>query len=228
MRLFALSDLHLSLSDKGKSMEVFHGWENYTEKIEKNWKAIVSPEDTVVLAGDISWAVGIERAALDFDFINRLPGNKILIKGNHDFWWTTMARMNAFLSEKGFDSLHIIHNNCCIAGEYAICGTRGWLYDGSGEQDMKVIAREAGRLAASLAAAADTDLKPAVFLHYPPVYGGYVCEQIIEVLMSYNISRVWYGHIHGSGRYQTVSEYNGIKFRLISCDCVGFTPVLIG
>lgn len=227
MSLFGISDLHLSFADENKSMEIFRGWEKYTERIEKNWKKIVSPEDTVVLAGDISWAVGLSNAVRDFDFINSLPGKKIIIKGNHDFWWCTLKRMNEFLAENKFDTIGIIHNNCYAVGKYAVCGTRGWDYDGSGENDVRVLKREVGRLEASLAAAEQTGLEPAVFLHYPPVYGEYVCEEITEVLERHNVSRVWYGHIHGSGRYQTVSEYKGIHFRLISCDCVDFTPVLI-
>lgn len=209
-------------------MEIFKGWEGYTEKIEKNWKAIISSEDTVVLAGDISWAVGLERARTDFEFLNSLPGKKIIIKGNHDFWWSTASKMNSFLEENKFESLQILHNNSICAGEYAVCGTRGWLYDGTAEQDIKVLRREAGRLEASVSAALDSGLKPTVFLHYPPVYSGYVCKEITEILQRYEIREVWYGHIHGSGRYQTVSEYNGIKLHLVSCDCVGFTPVLIG
>lgn len=226
MSLFALSDLHLSF-DSDKSMEIFRGWENYTERIEKNWKRIVKPEDTVVLAGDISWAVGLSRAVRDFSFLNRLPGEKIILKGNHDFWWSTMAKMNAFLAENHFDTVRILHNNCCPAQGFAVCGTRGWLYDGSGEADERVLAREAGRLDASLAAAAETGLEPVVFLHYPPVYGDFVCTEILAVLRKYKINRVFYGHIHGAGRFQTVSAYEEFTFRLISCDCVGFTPVLI-
>lgn len=227
MRLFALSDLHLSFGNKAKSMEVFHGWENYTEKIEKNWKLIVSSEDIVVLAGDISWAIGLERAKIDFDFINRLPGEKILIKGNHDFWWSTMSRMSSFLTENSFDSIKILHNNCIAVGNHGICGTRGWLYDGVSVQDTKIIAREAGRLEASLSTATAHGLEPLVFLHYPPAYGDYVCNEITDVLHKYSVTKVWYGHIHGAGRFQALSEYQGIKLQLISCDSVQFTPVLI-
>lgn len=227
MSLFALSDLHLSLANENKSMEIFRGWENYTERISKNWKKIISPDDTVVLGGDISWSIGLSAAVKDFGFINALPGKKIILKGNHDYWWSTMARMNAFIAENKFDTISMLRNNCYTVGKYAVCGTRGWLYDCGGEKDEHILKREAGRLEMSIAAAEKTGLEPAVFLHYPPVYGEYVCTEITDVLERHKISRVWYGHIHGPGRYHTVSEYKGIHFRLISCDCVDFTPVLI-
>ena len=226
MSLFALSDLHLSFACEDKTMEIFRGWENYTERISKNWKKIISPDDTVVLGGDISWSVGLSAAVKDFEFINALPGKKIILKGNHDFWWSTMARMNAFMAENKFDTISMLRNNCYTVGKYAVWGTRGWLYD-CGEENSLILKREAGRLETSIAAAEKTGLEPAVFLHYPPVNGEYVCTEITDVLERHKISRVWFGHIHGSGKYQTVSEYKGIHFRLISCDCVDFTPVLI-
>lgn len=227
MSIFALSDLHLSF-DADKSMEVFYGWKNYTERISANWKRMVKDEDTVVLAGDTSWAMGIEKAAADFEFIERLPGKKLILKGNHDYWWTTMSKMEKFLAEKNFTSISFIHNNCAAVGDFAVCGSRGWVYDGSGEHDSKVISRECGRLEMSIAAAEKTGLSPLVFLHYPPVYGEYVCDEIIEVLRRHNITSLYYGHIHGNGRNQAPSGYEEIKMRIISCDCVDFTPIFVG
>ncbi len=227
MRLFALSDLHLSFSDD-KSMEIFRGWDNYTERISENWKKIVSDEDAVVVNGDVSWALSLEGAYRDFEFLNKLPGRKIIIKGNHDFWWSTMAKMKRYLADNHFDTIELLHNNCIEVGEYAVCGTRGWLYDGSGEFDTKVILRECGRLEASIKAAIETGKKPAVFLHYPPAYGDFACEELLQVLKRYDIGEIYYGHIHGSGRNQALSEYDGIKMRLVSCDCVDFIPVFIG
>lgn len=227
MSLFAISDLHLSFA-ADKSMEIFRGWENYTYRLEANWKRLVKNEDTVVLAGDISWAMGLENAVADFEFIESLPGKKIVLKGNHDYWWNTMSKMEKFLEEKKFTSISFLHNNCVKAGEYAVCGSRGWLYDGTGEQDQKVIARECGRLEMSISAAEKTGLEPIVFLHYPPAYGEYTCDEIIEVLRRHNITMLYYGHIHGIGRNQAPSSFEEIKMRLISCDCVDFTPIFIG
>ncbi len=227
MSLFALSDLHLSFSDD-KSMEIFRGWEDYTARIEKNWKHLVTDNDTVVINGDVSWSLSLEGAFEDFKFLQNLPGKKIIIKGNHDFWWTTMAKMKRFLADNNFDSIEILHNNCIETEKFAVCGTRGWLYDGSGEFDRKVIARECTRLETSIKAGLSTGKDLAVFLHYPPVYGEFISEEILGVMKEYNITNLYYGHIHGAGRNQSVSEYEGMKMRLVSCDCVNFTPVFVG
>lgn len=227
MSLYALSDLHLSFSEN-KSMEIFRGWENYTQRIEANWRRMIKDDDTIVLAGDTSWAMGIENAANDLRFIENLPGKKIILKGNHDYWWNTMSKMQKFIETQNFTSITFLHNNCVTVGEFAVCGSRGWLYDGSGEFDKKVILRECGRLEASISAAEKTGLEPVVFLHYPPAYGGYCTDEIIEVLRRHNITNLYYGHIHGSGRNQAPSAYEEIKMRLISCDCVDFTPIFVG
>ena len=226
MNLFAISDLHLSFGSD-KPMDVFHGWENYTERLKANWNRLVKNEDTVVVAGDISWSISLQDAVKDFDFLNGLNGNKILLKGNHDYWWGTANKINEFLKEHGFNSINILHNNCYTDGKYAICGSRGWLYDGTGEQDKKVINRECGRLKASLEPAVKNGAEPILFLHYPPAYGEFVCEEIINVIKQYNIHNLYFGHIHGSGFNKALSRYEDIKMKLISCDCVDFTPVFI-
>ena len=226
MNLFAISDLHLSFGSD-KPMDVFHGWENYTERLKANWNRLVKNEDTVVVAGDISWSISLQDAVKDFEFLNGLNGNKILLKGNHDYWWGTANKINEFLKEHGFNSIKILHNNCYTDGKYAICGSRGWLYDGTGEQDKKVINRECGRLKASLEPAVKNGSEPILFLHYPPAYGGFVCEEIINVIKQYNIHNLYFGHIHGSGFNKALSQYKDIKMKLISCDCVDFTPVFI-
>lgn len=226
MRLFAISDLHLSLC-ADKPMDVFSGWENYVERIENNWQKIVAPDDTVVIAGDISWGISLEQSYEDFRFLNSLNGKKILLKGNHDYWWSTASKIKTFFTENGFGSLNILHNNCYSDGEYAVCGTRGWVYDGTGEKDIKVINRECGRLARSLDEARSKGAQPIVFLHYPPVYGEYACDEILSVLKQYDIKKVYYGHIHGSGIYKTVPEFDGIQLKILSADKVGFTPVLV-
>ena len=226
MNLFTISDLHLPLG-ADKPMDIFGGWDNYVERLEKNWKKLVNDDDTVVIAGDISWAISLEQSKPDFEFINRLPGQKIILKGNHDFWWSTANKINEFFEKNNFDTIKILHNSCYTDGKIAVCGTRGWLYDGTGEKDKKVIARECGRLERSIMFAVEKGITPIVFLHYPPIYGEFLCEEILEVLEKYNIKQVFYGHIHGKGIYNIVDSYNDIKMRLTACDGVDFTPVYV-
>ncbi len=222
--IYAISDLHLSFG-ADKPMNIFRGWDNHTERLAAAWKRLVGENDTVVLPGDFSWALKLEDTQKDFEFLESLPGRKLLIKGNHDLWWSTSKKLHEFFAEKNFDSVDIIYNNCAVAGGFAVAGTRGWFYD-AGAAD-KVLAREAGRLEASLSAAEKTGLPVLVFLHYPPVYGGAVCEEIFSVIKRYGIRKVYHGHIHGAGFNNAVSEYDGVEFKLISCDCVDFTPVFV-
>lgn len=228
MALFVMGDLHLSLSSD-KSMDIFGGWENYVERIKENWNREVSPEDTVVVPGDISWAMSLKEAVADFSFIHGLPGRKIILKGNHDYWWTTAAKMNNFLAENGFDSIFILHNNHYAYENYGICGTRGWINDDSEPADAKVLAREAQRLETSIASAESSGLEPLVFLHYPPLYGNEYNPDLLEVMYRHNIKRCWYGHIHGRKGHQNAvnGERDGIVFQLVSADYVQFCPVKI-
>lgn len=226
MNLFTISDLHLPLG-ADKPMDIFGGWNNYVERIEKNWKKLVSDNDTVVIGGDVSWAISLEQSKPDFEFINSLPGQKIILKGNHDFWWSTVTKINDFFAENHFDTIKILHNNCYSDGNIAICGTRGWLYDGAGEKDKRVIARECGRLETSIKQAVESGMQPMVFLHYPPAYGEFVSEEIIGVLNKYNIKQVYYGHIHGYGVQNIVNNYGDIKLKIVSCDQIDFTPSYI-
>ena len=223
LSIFAISDLHLSLSSD-KPMDVFNGWSNYTEQIKANWTRLIDKNDTVVIPGDISWALKLKEAKKDFEFIDSLPGKKIILKGNHDLWWGTMSKLTEFLCENDFATVTPLFNNCVEAEGIAVCGTRGWSYD-CPESETKILKREVGRLRSSLQAAAEKQLKPIVFLHYPPAYGDYVCREIVDVLKENRIDCVWHGHIHGVGKNNCVSEVEGIKLRLISCDCIGFTPV---
>ena len=198
MSLFAIADLHLSLGTN-KPMDDFPGWRDYVSRLEQNWRALVAPEDTVVIAGDISWGMTLEQARTDFAFLESLPGKKLLLKGNHDYWWSTRRKMDQFIDEAGFTSLTIVHNTAEAVGEFAVCGTRGWFYDAEADEDKKVLAREAGRLNASIDAAERTGLEPVVFLHYPPVWGDQVCEEFMTILTERRIRRCYYGHIHGTG-----------------------------
>lgn len=227
MSLFAIADPHLSLGTD-KPMDIFHGWDNYVERLEKNWRALVGEEDTVVIAGDISWAMSLENTAADFAFLHALPGRKLLLKGNHDYWWTTRRKMDDYLQSRGFDTLRIVHNSAEAVGDYAVCGTRGWFYDAEQDADRKVLLREVGRLNLSIDAAEKTGKEPVVFLHYPPVMGEAECPEIMDVLRKRSIRLCYYGHIHGPGARRTpVKTVDGITLRLVSCDAVGFTPVLV-
>ena len=227
MALFVMGDLHLSLS-VNKPMDIFGGWDNYMERIKENWTREVSSEDTIVIPGDISWAMSLAQAEPDFRFINELPRNKIILKGNHDYWWNTAAKMNRFLEEKGFGTIHILHNNHYAYHNIGICGTRGWINDDSEPADAKVLAREANRLETSIVSAEQAGLEPMVFLHYPPLYGNEYNSDLLDVMYKHNIKKCYYGHIHGKGHQNAVNgERDGIEFRLVSADYVQFCPVKI-
>ncbi len=224
MALYTIGDLHLSLQAE-KSMDVFEGWGNYVEKIKYNWEKIITDNDTIVLAGDISWAMSIEQAESDFKFINDLPGTKIIIKGNHDYWWTTKTKMDKYFECKSLSTLNILHNNHYKYDKYGICGTRGWINETSEPADAKVLAREAQRLEMSIKSALDSNLYPIVFLHYPPIYAGNYNYDILEVLYKYNIKQCYYGHIHGRGaKYAINGNRDEIDFALIASDYLQFCP----
>ncbi len=231
MNLFVLGDPHLSFGSQ-KPMDIFGSqWQQHDQKIKENWLRTVKEEDTILLAGDISWAMNFDELKPDFAFIHALPGQKIILKGNHDYWWTTMQKMQGFCAQNGFDSIRFLHNNTHLFGDLALCGTRGWSIDAQtgSAQDQKVFAREILRLEASLKAGAASGAREIVaFLHYPPLVKGYVCEPILELLLTYKVSRCYYGHLHGqASRGAKVGEHHGIRFSLISCDNVEFCPVLV-
>ncbi len=226
MRLFAISDLHLPFG-ADKPMNIFNGWDNYTERLKENWQKIVTDDDVVVIPGDFSWTINIEDAIPDFKFLHNLKGKKILLKGNHDFWWSTATKINNFLKENNFDDIYILHNNSYNCGDFTVCGTRGWVYDGAGDFDEKVIARECGRLETSIKSGLENENDIKVFLHYPFAYGDFVCKEILEVLRRYGIKEVYFGHIHGKGKTKIVNAYEEIKLINVSCDLIDFVPKLI-
>lgn len=228
MSVYAIADLHLSFGTD-KPMDVFSGWQNYTNRIQKNWQRLITKDDTVVIAGDISWAMDIKETYADFDFINKLNGKKIIIKGNHDYWWTTKAKMDKFISDSGFDTISILNNNYFVADGTALCGSRGWFYDAETDADMKILNREAGRLRMSIEPALKAGYDPVVFLHYPPIYNNTECDEIMNVLREYNIKKCFYGHIHGgnAAKKAFIGEKYGIQFRLVACDYIGFMPLAI-
>lgn len=228
MSLFAIADLHLSLGTD-KPMDVFSGWNNYVERLEENWKKIITDNDTVVIPGDISWGMKIEECYNDFEFINKLPGKKIFLKGNHDYWWATKKKIDTYLTENKFDTISVLFNNSFLIDGYSICGTRGWFLESESDNDVKVLNREIGRLKMSIEEGIKLGGELVVFLHYPPVYNNTECTEIMDVLLEYGIKKCYYGHIHGGSNMKNAVEgiYKGIDFKLISCDRLSFIPMLV-
>ncbi len=241
MSIFTIGDLHLSTNTRtNKSMEVFgRRWQGYVEKIKQNWASVVTPSDTVVIPGDISWAMKLEEALPDLRFIHDLPGEKLIGKGNHDFWWMTAKKMTSYFESNGLSTLHILHNNAYLVEGRILCGTRGWFMDEKqqvavGEVEYeKIVNREVIRLRLSLDEAqrlqkeafeATGVLPPiTVFLHFPPVWMDFVCRPFVEVLHAYGITECFFGHIHGIYTAHASAEFEGIRLRLISSDALDFT-----
>ena len=224
MALYAIGDLHLSLG-ASKPMDIFGGnWVGYMEKLRQGL-SVITPEDTTVLLGDLSWALSLEESGPDFAWINEIPGRKIILKGNHDYWWSTASKFYKFCEEKGFSNQLILNNNHYEYDGWAICGTRGWFFEEerSGQHDEKVFKRELLRLEASLKSAGD--LPKLVFLHYPPRYRGYECREILDLLEKYEVRRCFYGHLHGpSHKLAMEGLWDGVEFRLVSADFLDFQP----
>lgn len=225
MSLYAIGDLHLSLAGD-KPMDVFgEVWKDHAEKLKQGF-AQVKDEDVVVLCGDLSWAMGLSEAGADFRFIHELPGKKLILKGNHDYWWTTASKAYRFFAEQGIDSIQILNNNCFLYGDLALCGTRGWFFEEEKgvEHDKKIMRREIMRLEASLNAAGDRE--KLVFLHYPPVFQKYECQEILDLLQAHQVKLCCYGHIHGKGIPAAFNGWRGCtRFQIVSADAVAFTPV---
>ena len=224
MALYAIGDTHLSLGGN-KAMDSFGGkWEGYVDKLREGFSALTE-EDTVVFCGDLSWGMSLEEALPDFLFLENLfSGKKIILKGNHDYWWTTANKMLAFWNAHGIKGFSLLHNNCHFYGATALCGTRGWFFellsDGHNE---KVFKRELLRLEASLKAAGEGE--KICFLHYPPLYQGYACPEIISLLKSYKVAACYYGHLHGgSHRLAREGLQDGIEYHLIAGDYLNFCP----
>ncbi len=226
MSIFVIGDLHLSFGVE-KPMDIFSGWQDHWQRIEKNWNKLVKPEDTVVIPGDFSWGLTLEEAKPDFRFVNNLPGTKIISKGNHDYWWQTSKKLQEFISANNFDTIRFLHNNAYEVENYILCGTRGWIFENGQRQDEKVIMREAGRLKLSLDYL-DSAKEKIVFLHYPTVYQEQRANHIINTLKQYNVKRCFYGHLHGKTiNYAFNGVHDGIKYKLISADAIDFCPYII-
>ena len=227
MALYAIGDLHLCLG-ADKPMDIFGGtWVGYMDKLRQGL-SIIGPEDTTVLLGDLSWSLDLAGAREDFSFINAIPGRKIILKGNHDYWWSTAAKFYRFCQENGFENQFILNNNHYEYADIAICGTRGWFYEEerSGQHDEKVFKRELIRLEASLQSAGEK--QKIVFLHYPPKSKGYECPEILALLEKYGVRRCFYGHLHGASHGLAMEGiWNGIDFKMVSADCLDFEPWLV-
>lgn len=223
--LYTIGDLHLSFSSN-KPMDAFGGaWIGYIQKLIDGFSAL-QDDDMCVLCGDLTWAMDLESALEDFRFIDKFPGRKIILKGNHDYWWSTATKAKRFFAENGITTIDILHNNCFFYEDIAICGTRGWFYteNTGSKHDAKVMAREINRLETSLKAAGNCKRKMC-FLHYPPMFYNYVCREMITLMQDYGVSDCWYGHIHGAGHaYAIQGVRDDIHYHMISSDYIGFHP----
>ncbi len=226
--LYTIGDLHLSLGCD-KPMDIFAGWSNYLERLEANWNGKITDDDTVVLLGDHSWALKLEESYKDLQYINdRLKGRKIFVKGNHDLWWSTMNKLNSFVKSNGFDKISFLFNNAYLVEGVSVCGTRGWIRENGEAPDQKVLLREAGRLEASLKEGVRLGGELIAFIHYPPIYRAEENVYLTDVLQRYGVKRCYYAHLHGGSIKGALNGVrNGIEYRLVSADGVGFDPVLI-
>ena len=227
MALYAIGDLHLS-EGVNKPMDVFGDrWADYTQKLKAGF-ASLNEADTCVICGDVSWGMDFDQCTDDFRLIGTFPGRKIILKGNHDYWWTTITKSKKFLNNIDVDNIDFLHNNFFVYNDTALCGTRGWFYEeeNGGEHDKKVMLREIGRLETSLKAAGN--LRKLVFLHYPPMYGRYVCDEILGLFAEYRVEKCYYGHIHGKGCAAAFEGFGlGVEYTMVSADHVNFRPVKI-
>ncbi|TYQ17669.1 UNVERIFIED_CONTAM: hypothetical protein Cloal_0027 [Acetivibrio alkalicellulosi] len=233
MSIFAISDLHLSHSIN-KPMDIFgERWSHYMEKIKSNWEQSVTDKDYVFIPGDISWATYLEQSISDFSFIEQLPGRKIISKGNHDYWWSTMNKLEEFLESNNFKTIDFMHNNSFNIEEFIICGTRGWKCpgdDGFGQEDKKIYERELKRLELSLKSIKKSSEKEniIVMMHYPPFNSSKESTGFVEIMGEYSVKKCFYGHLHGSGFSIAVEgEIEGIDFKLVSSDYLNFNPFKI-
>lgn len=229
MSIYTIGDLHLSFA-KPKPMNIFgNNWDNHEEKIKQDWISKVKENDTVILPGDFSWATYIEDAYLDFKYLEELPGKKILLKGNHDYWWTTVTSMKKFLEENKFNSIDFLYNNSIEVEDKIMIGTRGWSFQDS-ENSTKMINRESQRLEISIQDAMkknQSNKEIIAFLHYPPLVNTLLIEnnhlEFYKTLKKYNIQRCYYGHLHGKSHADAViGEVGGINFELVSADYLDF------
>lgn len=236
MALYAMADTHLSGSVP-KSMEIFgRRWVGYTDKIEKRWRALVTEGDTVVIPGDVSWATSLDEAAEDFRFLAALPGKKLIGKGNHDFWWTTVKKLHEFLDSIGAENIEFLYNNAYRVEDKIVCGTRGWFVEEGKQRSVnpvdydKLVSREAQRLEHGLTEAValrQGNEEIFVFLHFPPVFENFMCREIVDVLHKYDVRRCYYGHIHSAYNTPATADFEGIRLTNIAADYLDFYPLRV-
>ncbi len=239
MSVFVIADLHLDTVTNQKSMEIFgNRWQGYIEKIKSNWNKVVTKDDTVIIPGDISWALTIEDAVADLKWIDKLNGKKIIMKGNHDFWWATASKMNKIFCENCINNIDILYNDAKEIENYILAGSRGWFTDKAVQPTKtvkadheKIINREVIRLKLSLdkakALQKQTGKEILVFFHFPPVWREFECIEILNVLKEYNIKRAYFGHIHSCYAQNAIIKWEDIEFRMISADFLDFIPQII-
>ena len=230
MALYAMSDLHLS-HYREKPMDIFDEvWCNHTEKIYNNWNSVVSDNDTVIVNGDLSWGMTMEEVKPDLDFISNLKGKKIIVQGNHDYFWNSTAKLNTL-----YDNMFFLKNNYTVYENYAICGARGWICPGDTrytDHDNKIYLREAGRLRLSVETAVKAGYNGEniiAVMHYPPTNDSCENSLFTGLFSEYKIKRVIYGHLHGASKYNNSLEgkINGIDYSLVSADYLNFKPIKI-
>ena len=221
--IYAISDLHLSFG-VNKPMNIFgKKWDNYEQRIKENWERRVKSDDYVLLPGDLSWGLTLKESRKDFEFINSLPGRKIILKGNHDYYFSTKSKLYNFFKENNFDTIDILHNNSYVIGDYVVCGTRGWGKTESGDAtlDKKITAREEIRLRLSLEEGKKTGKKIIVAMHYPPFY-----SKFCSIMKEYGVVLCIYGHLHGYGTFMIKEGIiDEIEYKMLSCDHTGFDVV---
>ena len=240
MSLFAIADLHLStLVSTDKSMEIFgKRWASYMSRIASNWRKLVTDADTVIIPGDVSWALSLEEAQSDLLFLDSLPGKKIIGKGNHDFWWATMKKHTAFFEKLQIKTISFLYNNAHLCEDFIIAGTRGWFYDENAStvpnntDFEKLVKRETLRLEISLKAAYELkkenpDKEIIVFMHFPPYWADKESSGIINLLKEYGVKRCFFGHIHGNYTLEPTFIYKDISMSIISADYLEFVPKII-
>ena len=238
MAVFAISDLHLSTENISKSMAVFgNRWIDYANKIEKNWRAIVGEDDTVIIPGDISWASSLDTALPDMRFLDSLPGTKIISKGNHDFWWATVSKINAYFEENELSTLRVLYNDAICVEDYIITGTRGWFSEPSLQNTVqktdynKIINREAIRLKLALEKAkqlqAQNGKEIIAFFHFPPMWKDFCDEAAFDALSECGVKKCYFGHIHGCYNVPEKTVYRDVELNMISADYLNFVPKLL-
>ena len=225
MAIYVIGDLHLSFSTN-KPMDIFgRNWQNYEEKVKKDWLLKVKPEDTVILPGDFSWAMYLDETEKDFEFINNLPGKKILLKGNHDYWWTTLTSMRKYIKEENFENIDFLYNNSYEIENKIIAGTKGWNISEE-QEDIRLTKREVARLELSIKSGIEqygTEKEIIAFMHYPPITKNNLNTEYIKILKKYNIKRCFYGHLHASAIQDAIEgNIDGIEFKLVSADGLDF------